>query len=582
MHFLQHPLSDWQKIENLTALDKAFLEFLKSENNQLHDDLLKYRQGHIDNNPLQISEIIIATAKIFEAFLAVFFAIEKEVELAQLATLKHQPVFAFKKWFVQRRAKRRLLREENLTDFLTLDNWLNQKINVQLDRELSIATYAISLLENEELYATEIENITQWCIQALKTPEGKLAVKNWSSFKLPERRDYQKLIPIMPIKNDPLQRESLDAKKWRRREGFKLTDERMDERAVISEVDYCIYCHDHDGDFCSKGFPEKKGEPELGFRKNPLNNILTGCPLDEKISEMNSLKRDGYTLGALATVMIDNPMCPATGHRICNDCMKACIYQKQDPVDIPQIETRVLIDVLNLPWGVEIYDLLTRWNPLRKTQWLAKPYNGLKVFIAGMGPAGFTIAHHLLMEGFAVVGTDGLKIEPLPRTYLENPIKDFTTIKENLDERLILGFGGVAEYGITVRWDKNFLKLIYLSLARRPCLQIFGGVRFGGTVTVDDLWELGFDHAVIAVGAGLPMCGARWDKRAAAAVSPRALPAAWPRPSCRACGQSGARPLPHPAPTARSASLRRHGRRPRQPRCRAHRNRQPAPAAPNR
>ena len=30
------------------------------------------------------------------------------------------------------------------------------------------------------------------------------------------------------------------------------------------------------------------------------------------------------------------------------------------------------------------------------------------------------------------------------------------------------GFGGVAEYGITVRWDKNFLKLIYISLMRRP------------------------------------------------------------------------------------------------------------------
>ena len=30
------------------------------------------------------------------------------------------------------------------------------------------------------------------------------------------------------------------------------------------------------------------------------------------------------------------------------------------------------------------------------------------------------------------------------------------------------GFGGVAEYGITVRWDKNFLKLIRLLLERRP------------------------------------------------------------------------------------------------------------------
>ena len=44
--------------------------------------------------------------------------------------------------------------------------------------------------------------------------------------------------------------------------------------------------------------------------------------------------------------------------------MKACIYQKQEPVDIPQAETRTLKDVLELPWGFEIYSLLTRWNPL--------------------------------------------------------------------------------------------------------------------------------------------------------------------------------------------------------------------------
>ena len=44
--------------------------------------------------------------------------------------------------------------------------------------------------------------------------------------------------------------------------------------------------------------------------------------------------------------------------------MKACIYQKQEPVNIPQIETGVLTDVLTMPYGVEIYGLLTRWNPL--------------------------------------------------------------------------------------------------------------------------------------------------------------------------------------------------------------------------
>ena len=79
---------------------------------------------------------------------------------------------------------------------------------------------------------------------------------------------------------------------------------------------------------------------------------------------MNVVKQEGNTVGALAIVTIDNPMAAGTGHRICNDCMKSCIFQKQDPVDIPQVETRTLKDVLELPWGFEIYSLLTRWNPL--------------------------------------------------------------------------------------------------------------------------------------------------------------------------------------------------------------------------
>lgn len=505
IHFFERTLLDWQRPNCLAELDQTFLHTLKQTNPILFDDLLKYREGKFDHHPLQISEIIIAAGRILDSFLIDFFEIEKEAQTLQLNVLKNQPVFAFKKWFVQRRAKRRLTREEALPNFDELTSWLMKQIQIiNGDKELAIGVYSLSLLEQEEACADAIEKLTQWCIQAINTAEGQAYVKGWSSFKLPEKRDYQRLIPIIPIKNVSHSYLGLPPNNWRTRDGFKLTDNRMNEREVLSEIDYCIYCHDHDGDFCSKGFPEKKGDPSQGFRKNPLDNLLTGCPLDEKISEMHTLKRDAFNLGALAMIMIDNPMCPATGHRICNDCMKGCIYQKQDPVNIPQVETRILTDVLTLPWGIEIYDLLTRWNPLRKTQWLVKPYNGLKAFIAGMGPAGFTMAHHLLMEGFAVVGTDGLKIEPLPDELLSRPIQHFDDIKEALDERLMLGFGGVAEYGITVRWDKNFLKLIYLSLARRPYLQIFGGVRFGGTVTVEDLWELGFDHTVIAVGAGLP------------------------------------------------------------------------------
>jgi NADPH-dependent glutamate synthase beta subunit-like oxidoreductase len=215
-------------------------------------------------------------------------------------------------------------------------------------------------------------------------------------------------------------------------------------------------------------------------------------------------------LAAIALVCVDNPMLPGTGHRICNDCMKACVFQKQEPVNIPEIETAVLTDVLGLPWGFEIYGLLTRWNPLNVARPHAKSYNGKNALIVGLGPAGYTLAHHLTAEGFACVGIDGLRIEPLPveltgdETTPPRPIRDFDKLYLELDERILLGFGGVSEYGITVRWDKNFLTVLYVTLARQRLLKMYGGVRFGGTLDLDDAWRLGFDHVAIAAGAGRP------------------------------------------------------------------------------
>lgn len=488
---------DLRDVSGLRRLDDAFLLALEQRDPALRAQLLDYRSCNGTWTPLEVSTLLLAAAPYLEDFIARLFGLNHELAASQAATLFHDPVMAFKEEFVARRARRVRGGGE---DFAALDAWLRSQLPPDTDRELAVARFGMALLQTETQNAEAIERLTHWCAAALRDPQAH-GVATWISFKLPHRLDHAKLVPLQ--RADDI-RAQAPAERLRRRDGFTLTDPRGSAREVQDQVHYCIYCHRHDGDFCSKGFPEKKGQPELGFKTNPLGVTLTGCPLEEKISEMHALKREGRTIGALAVAMADNPMVPATGHRICNDCMKGCIYQKQDPVDIPQIETRVLTDVLALPWGVEIYDLLTRWNPLRREQYLPKPYNGRKVLIAGMGPAGFSMAHHLTMEGCAVVGIDGLKIEPLPPHLLDQPIRDWDALVEPLDERILLGFGGVAEYGITVRWDKNFLKLIYLTLARRPLFQVHGGVRLGGTVKIEDAWELGFDHVCIATGTGLP------------------------------------------------------------------------------
>lgn len=490
----------------LAALDGRFLVTLKGQNPELAALLTHYRHSgdYFSDDPKQYSLFLLELAPYIEAFVVELFAIEDAAAGLTAAVIDQDPIFAFKNHMVLRLAKRLLKKVDTLESFETLHAWLLSECPLTDDYELAVARYAQQLLEQSAEHSDSIDRLAAWCAQAISTEAGRAVVRDWVSFRVPQKLHFENLVTVEPVTDDPIGRLQGPPGEYRQRDGFQLTDRRMPLRSVLNEIDYCVYCHKNDGDFCSKGFPVKKNNPDLGLKINPVGDVLTGCPLEEKISEMHTLKKAGLNIAALAMVMLDNPMCPATGHRICNDCMKGCIYQKQDPVNIPEVETRILTDVLSLPWGVEIYDLLTRWNPLRQDQYVMKPYNGAKVLVMGMGPAGFTMAHHLLMEGFAVVGADGLKIEPLDRRYVDHPIYDFNELVESLDNRLMAGFGGVAEYGITVRWDKNFLKLIYITLMRRQHFQVFGGVRFGGTLTIDEAWRLGFDHVTLAVGAGLP------------------------------------------------------------------------------
>ena len=491
----------------LARLDDDFLAYLEGHDAALRLSLRDWRLGRLELSGQALGAMLLPVARHLEAFVARLFAITSAVDLLREQTASHGVVMAFKKEFVQRRARRH--QGGRARPFVDLEAWLSEEIHKaglpSADREWAIARLGMEWLAHEAHFPAELDRLAQWCAWALTDPDARRSVADWSSFRLPQRLDPARLVPLDRVAWEGVgEAHSVPEAEGRRRDGFSLTDTRMGARAVQNEAHYCLYCHDHDGDFCSKGFPEKKGAAIGTFKRDPFGTLLTGCPLGEKISEMQLLKRDGFGVAALAMIMADNPMIPATGHRICNDCMKACVYQKQDPVNIPEVETRVLTDVLGLPWGVEIYDLFTRWNPLRNRQYLPKAYNGRKVLVAGLGPAGFTMAHYLTQEGCAVVGIDGLKIEPLPLAWRQGPVRDYGEMLEDMDERILYGFGGVAEYGITARWDKNFLKLVYLSLARRTRFQAFGGARLGGTVTLDDAWALGFDHVCIATGAGLP------------------------------------------------------------------------------
>ena len=495
--------------DGLEKIDQNFQQFLAQKNPNL---ALEFQQK-TSFDPAWMIEI----SKVLEDFIVELFDIKAANDELHKKHDELQKIYEIRREFAQRNvAKKYREAPQNFDGF----EFLKSK---------KIAIFDIDDLEKnlaaEIAIASDLENLEKYCAWALYSSEGKKLHKKGALFILPQKIDQQNL-----VKNPQ--------EKYKRL-GFDLSDKGASLNRVLAESHYCIFCHKQEKDSCRKGLintditsschversetshdlnskfvvrdPSSSPQDDR-FKKDIFGADLKGCPLDEKISEMNLLKSQGLSISALVMAVLDNPMIAGTGHRICNDCMKSCIYQKQDPVDIPQIETRVLKDVLSLPYGFEIYSLLTRWNPLNFKK---NKSDKKRILVCGLGPAGYTLSHYLLNEGHDVVAIDGLKIEPLNKEISGidefgnrvkfKPIKFVDEIYEPLSKRLLHGFGGVAEYGITVRWDKNFLKIIRLLLERRNNFQMFGGIRFGSSITDKIAFEkYGFDHVALCIGAGRP------------------------------------------------------------------------------
>ncbi len=428
------------------------------------------------------SQLIIDLSYLLDEFIAKLFNIEKEIEELKKKHNDFAVIYKCKRLFVQRYALKKYTNVANIDITNKLSHFLTLPTT-----EKNFAKQVMHWFEDKENHKEEIELAAQYAAWRVKNKQSIL-------FSIHRKIDHENLIPFSKKEVDKV--EVLYSNEVKRRYGFDLTSKKVSLNKALDNAHYCIFCHKQNKDSCSKGLINNDNT----FKQSPLKVELHGCPLEQKISEMNLMKSEGYSIASLAIVMIDNPLCAATGYRICNDCMNSCIYQKQEPVNVPMIETRILDDMLSLPYGFEIYSLLSRWNPLNFQRSLPRENTGKNVLVAGLGPAGFNLAHHLLNDGHNVIAIDGLKIEPLIDNF--QLIKDFK--HEKLSERTADGFGGVAEYGITSRWDKNYLKIIRLLLERRENFALYGGIRFGGTINVDDAFNLGFDHIALALGSGKP------------------------------------------------------------------------------
>jgi len=539
--------ADLYNNQKLQQLDKTFLHYLA-----IAPDLLEKLIDYRENKPIYSKEIgnfLLEISPYVEDFIANLFNIQTDLESLRKAHSDLAPLYTVKRLFVQRKSSV-YAKEIDSVDLEKTKSLLQIEID-KLNLNFTLPNTALNLSPEHKIYNLKDINsdlffevcfsyaVQNWQAQesGQNTEKLNLALKYSAKamdyyknntnkysgvlFKQAQKLDFSNLLHhVKSFEQHNTNIQAIDLSHLRQRssntrQAFALTDEVFNLFGGLDEANYCIHCHNQGKDSCSKGLLEKTSTPDnIQYKHSIFGVKLAGCPLEEKISEFHAAKTQNLPLAALAIICIDNPMAAATGHRICNDCMKSCIYQKQTPVDIPQAETQTLKAILNLPWGFEIYSLLTRWNPLNLNRPYPLPSTNKNVLIVGLGPAGYTLAHHLMNDGHIVVGIDGLKIEPLEAKLCgkdENglntdfvPVYDFHSLLEDLDKRSPAGFGGVAEYGITVRWDKNFLKIIRLLLERRKEFALFGGVRFGSSITKENAFAMGFDHIALAMGAGRP------------------------------------------------------------------------------
>ncbi len=208
--------------------------------------------------------------------------------------------------------------------------------------------------------------------------------------------------------------------------------------------------------------PEQAKEEALRCLQCKTRPCVVGCPVSVKIPEFIKKVTDGDFNEAFRILVSENCL-PAICGRVCpqeTQCEILCVRGKKgEPVAIGRLERFVADHAM---------DHMAQEIPRIEK-------NGVKIAIAGGGPAGLTCAGELARMGYEV------------------------TIFEALH-----ALGGVLMYGIPEFRLPNDLVAKEIANALNLGVRIEKNVIVGRSITVDELFQEGFQAVFIGCGAGLP------------------------------------------------------------------------------
>lgn len=187
-----------------------------------------------------------------------------------------------------------------------------------------------------------------------------------------------------------------------------------------------------------------------------------GCPVNVNIPEFITCIKNGEFEKAYEVLKETNTL-PAVCGRVCpqeSQCEAKCVRGlKGEPVAIGRLE-RFAAD----------YHMQHSKEPVRPSE-----PNGKKAAVVGAGPSGLTCAGELARKGYEVTVFEALHIP-----------------------------GGVLSYGIPeFRLPKEIVQA-EISTLEKAGVKIERDVVIGKTITVDELFEQGYQAVFVGSGAGLP------------------------------------------------------------------------------
>ncbi len=219
----------------------------------------------------------------------------------------------------------------------------------------------------------------------------------------------------------------------------------------------------HNFDEVAKGYDAETAENEADrclHCKNPA--CVSGCPVKINIPAFLQKAAAGDFEGAYAVITAESSL-PAVCGRVCpqeNQCEGQCVRGKNgDPVGIGRVE-RFVAD----------------WHNEHAAAPAEKPVsNGHRVAVIGSGPSGLTCAGDLAKKGYDVTIFEALHT---PGGVLVYGIPEFRLPKAIVSREI----EGLSALGVRVCTD----------------------VVIGRTLSVDDLFDEGYEAVFIGSGAGLP------------------------------------------------------------------------------